>query len=111
MIRSRTFRRRGRSVGGGKLRAFDLSERILDFVIIYHHVSYVSFVVVVVLCVIVLSTFVMCTCCFSSCSVPSVLVGKLGRDSGMPISSDNAELEVSSIHDIANVLPELFAEE
>lgn len=41
----------------------------------------------------------------------SVLVGRIGRDSGKPVSSDNAELEVSSIHEIANVLPELFVED
>mmetsp|Transcript_43592 Transcript_43592/g.105706 ORF Transcript_43592/g.105706 Transcript_43592/m.105706 type:complete len:492 (-) Transcript_43592:375-1850(-) len=38
----------------------------------------------------------------------SILVGKIGRDCGKPISSDNAELEVERIHDIADVLPELF---
>ena len=35
-------------------------------------------------------------------------MGKIGRDCGKPISSDNAELEVERIHDIADVLPELF---
>lgn len=40
----------------------------------------------------------------------SVLVGKVGRDCGKPIFSENAELEVDRIHDIADVLPELFQE-
>jgi pyrimidine 5'-nucleotidase len=39
----------------------------------------------------------------------SVLVGKVGRDCGKPIASENAELEVDRIHDIVDVLPELFA--
>jgi pyrimidine 5'-nucleotidase len=38
----------------------------------------------------------------------SVLVGKVGRDCGKPISSDHAELEIDRIHEIATVLPELF---
>jgi pyrimidine 5'-nucleotidase len=38
----------------------------------------------------------------------SVLVGKVGRDCGKPIASENAELEVDRIHDIVDVLPELF---
>lgn len=38
----------------------------------------------------------------------SVLVGKIGRDCGTQISSDDAELEVERIHDIKEVLPELF---
>lgn len=38
----------------------------------------------------------------------SVLVGRVGRDCGKPIFSDHAELEVDSIHDIAEVLPEIF---
>jgi pyrimidine 5'-nucleotidase len=38
----------------------------------------------------------------------SVLVGKVGRDCGNPISSDHAELEIERIHEIATVLPELF---
>jgi pyrimidine 5'-nucleotidase len=38
----------------------------------------------------------------------SVLVGKVGRDCGKPMSSENAELEVDRIHDIVHVLPELF---
>ena len=40
----------------------------------------------------------------------SVLVGKVGRDSGSPIFSDHAELEVDRIHDIAEVLPEIFVD-
>lgn len=38
----------------------------------------------------------------------SILVGKVGRDNGRPIFSDHAELEVHRIHDIAEVLPEIF---
>ena len=37
-----------------------------------------------------------------------VLVGKVGRDCGKPISSENAELEVDRIHHVSQVLPELF---
>ena len=39
----------------------------------------------------------------------SVLVGRVGRDCGKPISSDHAELEIDRIHEIASVLPECFA--
>jgi pyrimidine 5'-nucleotidase len=38
----------------------------------------------------------------------SVLVGRVGRECGKPISSDHAELEIDRIHDMALVLPELF---
>jgi putative hydrolase of the HAD superfamily/pyrimidine and pyridine-specific 5'-nucleotidase len=38
----------------------------------------------------------------------SILVGKVGRDCGKPVSSENAELEIDRIHDIEHVLPELF---
>jgi putative hydrolase of the HAD superfamily/pyrimidine and pyridine-specific 5'-nucleotidase len=38
----------------------------------------------------------------------SVLVGRVGRDCGKPVSSDHAELEIDRIHQIASVLPELF---
>ncbi|KAG7361284.1 NUDIX family hydrolase [Nitzschia inconspicua] len=38
----------------------------------------------------------------------SVLVGKVGRDCGKPIFSENAELEVERIYDIVEALPELF---
>lgn len=38
----------------------------------------------------------------------SVLVGRVGRDCGSPISSEHAELEVDRIHDMRKVLPELF---
>lgn len=38
----------------------------------------------------------------------SVLVGRVGRDCGQPISSEHAELEIDRIHDLPNVLPELF---
>lgn len=38
----------------------------------------------------------------------SVLVGRVGRDCGQPISSEHAELEIDRIHDILDVLPELF---
>jgi pyrimidine 5'-nucleotidase len=39
----------------------------------------------------------------------SVLVGRVGRDCGRPVSSEHAELEVDRIHDLPTVLPELFA--
>ena len=39
----------------------------------------------------------------------SVLVGRVGRDCGRPVSSEHAELEVDRIHDLPAVLPELFA--
>jgi len=38
----------------------------------------------------------------------SILVGKIGRDCGKPISSDDAEHEIDRIHDMPKVLPELF---
>jgi FMN phosphatase YigB (HAD superfamily) len=38
----------------------------------------------------------------------SVLVGRVGRDCGNPISSEHAELEIDRIHDVRHVLPELF---
>jgi len=38
----------------------------------------------------------------------SVLVGRIGRDCGTTVSSEHAELEVDRIHDLPNVLPELF---
>ena len=38
----------------------------------------------------------------------SVLVGRTGRDSGLPVSSEHAELEIDSIHEVPQVLPELF---
>lgn len=38
----------------------------------------------------------------------SVLVGRINRDHGTTISSEHAELEIDRIHDIINVLPELF---
>ncbi len=38
----------------------------------------------------------------------SVLVGKVGRDCGKPISSESAELEIDRIHDMVVALPELF---
>lgn len=38
----------------------------------------------------------------------SVLVGRVGRDTGLPISSEHAELEIDRIHDMPKVLPELF---
>ena len=41
----------------------------------------------------------------------SVLVGKVGRDCGKPISSENAELEIHRIHDMEDVLTELFVKE
>ena len=39
----------------------------------------------------------------------SILVGKIGRDSGQLISSEDAEHEIERIHDMRRVLPELFA--
>lgn len=38
----------------------------------------------------------------------SILVGRIGRDSGNPVSSENAEAEIDRIHDIHLVLPEIF---
>jgi pyrimidine 5'-nucleotidase len=38
----------------------------------------------------------------------SILVGKVGRDCGMPVSSDDAENEIERIHFVPHVLPELF---
>jgi len=38
----------------------------------------------------------------------SVLVGRVGRDCGEPVSSEHAELEIERIHDMRDVLPELF---
>ena len=38
----------------------------------------------------------------------SVLVGRVGRDCGKPVSSDHAELEIDRIHEIETVLPECF---
>ncbi len=38
----------------------------------------------------------------------SILVGKVARDSGEAISSEHAELEIHTIHEIETVLPELF---
>lgn len=39
----------------------------------------------------------------------SVLVGRVGRDCGHPISSENAELEIDHIHHVEYVLPEIFS--
>ena len=39
----------------------------------------------------------------------SVLVGRIGRDTGLPITSEHAELEIDRIHDLRQVLPELFS--
>lgn len=38
----------------------------------------------------------------------SVLVGKVGRDCGMPVSSSDAESEIDRIHLVPTVFPELF---
>ena len=38
----------------------------------------------------------------------SILVGLRGRDDGLPLSSEHAELEIERIHDIERVLPELM---
>ena len=32
----------------------------------------------------------------------------VGRDSGLPLSSEHAELEIERIHDIERVFPDLF---
>ena len=40
----------------------------------------------------------------------AVLVGRIARDSGQPISSEHAELELDRIHDIPKVFPDLMAE-
>lgn len=39
------------------------------------------------------------------------LVGRVGRDSGQTISSEHAELELETIHDMEKVFPELFITE
>mmetsp|Transcript_4903 Transcript_4903/g.12313 ORF Transcript_4903/g.12313 Transcript_4903/m.12313 type:complete len:133 (-) Transcript_4903:974-1372(-) len=41
----------------------------------------------------------------------SVLVGRVGRDCGKPVSSEHAEHEVDRIHQLPQVFPELFSEE
>ena len=38
----------------------------------------------------------------------SILVGKIARDSGQPLSTEHAELEIDTIHEIESVLPEVF---
>lgn len=38
----------------------------------------------------------------------SVLVGRVGRDCGTRVSSEHAELEIDCIHQVEEVLPELF---
>jgi FMN phosphatase YigB (HAD superfamily) len=38
----------------------------------------------------------------------SVLVGKVGRDCGLPVTSSDAENEIDRIHAVPKVLPELF---
>ena len=38
----------------------------------------------------------------------SILVGKVGRDCGKPISTEHAEHEIDRIHDMPKILPELF---
>ena len=38
----------------------------------------------------------------------SILVGRVGRDCGKPISSDHAENEIDRIHEMESALPELF---
>ena len=43
-----------------------------------------------------------------SMGIRSFLVGKVGRDCGKPISSEDAENELDRIHDMPKVLPELF---
>lgn len=40
----------------------------------------------------------------------SVLVGRVGRDCGKPITTEHAELEIDRIHDIVDCLPELFSQ-
>jgi pyrimidine 5'-nucleotidase len=38
----------------------------------------------------------------------SVLVGKIGRDCGQPITTEHAEHEIDRIHHVPQILPELF---
>ncbi|KAL7537154.1 hypothetical protein ACHAWF_005675 [Thalassiosira exigua] len=38
----------------------------------------------------------------------SVLVGRIGRDCGKPVTSEHAEHEVDRIHQLPDILPELF---
>jgi FMN phosphatase YigB (HAD superfamily) len=41
----------------------------------------------------------------------SILVGRIGRDCGKPVTSENAEAEIDHIHDISSVLPEIFVQD
>lgn len=41
----------------------------------------------------------------------SILVGRIGRDCGKPVTSEHAEAEIDRIHDIRTVLPEIFVED
>jgi putative hydrolase of the HAD superfamily/pyrimidine and pyridine-specific 5'-nucleotidase len=41
----------------------------------------------------------------------SVLVGRVGRDCGKPVTSEHAELEIDRIHHVPTVLPELFVDD
>lgn len=43
-----------------------------------------------------------------SLGMRSILVGRVGRDDGRPVSSEHAEQEIDRIHDLSKVVPELF---
>lgn len=43
-----------------------------------------------------------------SLGIRSILVGRVGRDCGQPITSEHAENEIDLIHDLPNVVPEIF---
>ena len=43
-----------------------------------------------------------------SMGIRSILVGRVGRDCGKPISSEHAEHEIDCIHDLPNIVPEIF---
>ena len=43
-----------------------------------------------------------------SMGIRSFLVGKVGRDCGQPIASEDAENELDRIHDLPKVVPEIF---
>jgi putative hydrolase of the HAD superfamily/pyrimidine and pyridine-specific 5'-nucleotidase len=39
----------------------------------------------------------------------SILVGRVSRDTGQPITATDAEAEIDTIHDFPEVLPELYS--
>ncbi len=43
-----------------------------------------------------------------SLGIRSILVGLVGRDCGLAVTSEHAEHEIDRIHDIPTILPEIF---